>query len=316
LKNLTFVKTYLTSLAKYKINVTKVTKNLGDLDAREWNDFRSCFNNNQNFGKYAFHHITHGGDVKKSTFTWDQVQIELKDVVKNLLINASYPTVSTCVCKTSNVSCDDKVLGHPKGKPSVRELLQWNYRGQSLTRVLLLSKPKSISVLGQLNHDYCWFNPLCIEELVQRIDESDIHADECASYIPNSGKLQGVYAFEEDSERNERNERKGLWLCTHIPGLLTPTKWGEIGGFGEVMKLARRSGAKNVYRIDWDASSTKRKIWRIVESGTPSWVQEVVDVQAEFGDIVKHLLPQSGLVLFIPAAKTKDARECWEVSID
>lgn len=317
LKHREFIEKYLTSLAKYKINVTKVAKELGDLDATEWNAFRSCFNEAKDFSRYAFHHITHGGDVKR--WEWNDGKGQLKAVARDLLIGADYPDDSKCVCEAllgggnfnqSDGPCVDEVLGYPKDKPSVRELLQWNFKGQSLTRVLLMSKPKSISVLGQVNHDYCWFNPLCIEELVKKIDESNIHSDECASCIPNSGKLQGVYAFEEDFGRH-----KGLWLCAHTPGMLTPKEWGAIGGFGQVMILARRSGANNVYRIDWDASSNEQKIWRINENGQP-WVNEVANVQEEFGSVVKHILPQSGLVFFIPARDASDGRNCWEVSID
>lgn len=315
-KNRDVLEIYLESLAKHKINVVKVSKLLGDLDAEEWNAFRSCFHKEEMFEEFNFHHLTHGGDAH--SWLWDDGKKHLKEEIKNLLINASYPLDTGCIChkaeneeEKSNQSCIDVVLGYPSDKPSVRELLQWDHKGQSLTRALLLSTPHNIAALGDVQHNYCWCNPFCIHELIKKIGASEIHADECAANILNSGKLQNAYIYEEISPN-----RNGLWLCAHIPGFLTPRTWPEISGnhpFGQIIKLARKSGARDVYRIDSD-SQANRKIWKINEN-EDCWANEVTELEDEFGDVVKHILPQSGLVIFIPARITLDGRNCWEVNV-
>ena len=110
-------------------------------------------------------------------------------------------------------------------------------------------------------------------------------------------------------------------MCIQIPGLLTPKSWSEIKGnhpFGKIIAMARRSGAINVYRIDWkstpEQSRFEQKIWKVNEENTP-WATEITDVNKEFGSIM-HILPQSGLAVFIPARDTGDARQCWEVDVN
>lgn len=308
-KNRKYLEKYLASLAKHKIKVIEAPQRLGDLDAIEWNAFRACFDNEPDFIKFKFHHLSHGGDAK--TWEWIAGTAYLKDHVKSLLNATDYALESLCQCvEQGKTNCIDEVLGHPMTKPSIRELLQWDYKGQSLTRSLLMATPISITALGQVNHDYCWCNPFSINELVKKLNESQPHKDECASNIPSSGKLQGAYVYEEDTQG-----RKGLWLFIHIPGLLTPVTWSEIKGnhpFGNIIAQARKSGAKNVYRIDWkSAPELKKNIWKVNEENT-HWATEITSVDEEFGSIT-HILPQSGLAVFIPARVTKDGRYCWEV---
>lgn len=307
-KNREYLEKYLASLAKHKINVFRVSQMLSDLDATEWNNFRKCFSNEDHFTKHGFHHLMHGGDLK--TLQWCNVMNDLAPHTKGLLTGSDFELTSYCNCTEQSVSaCQDKVLGHPGKGPSVRELLQWTHNGKSLTRSLLIASPISIVALGLVSNDYCWCNPFCIYKLIEELTQSELrnkHRDECDFSIPNSGVIQGAYVYEDNTEKHT-----GLWLCIHIPGLLKPVTWPAIHSFHKIMSLARRTGAKNVYRINWKGDA-EHKIWKIDEN-KHHWAEPISSIDQEFGTIVSQILPHSGLAIFIPARTTADERHCWEI---
>lgn len=220
-------------------------------DAQQWNEFRCCYMNINNYAP-SLHHAPHGGspDGEWSISKW-------KEKLK--------PSVAAVLHEQGYEDSEADYWGTPSEKPSVRELLQWTKGcrektsgGHSFSRVMENRDFLGLqgSIIGNIRHDYWWINPFVLKRL-------------CAAVVASYKGLEEIRCSEIKEASvifvEVANGKSGLWVIFDEPNLLnlesmTPIKVSNgkpDGNMGGVILSARLLGANKIYirqpNLTWQA---------------------------------------------------------------